>query len=174
MTTNDPKPATEATVNPDVPDVGAALTAVFEQKKADGSPRWVLADFHSTFPPMLVGLMAHTPFLEMSPDQQELTIMAMGQMGLDVDDSEEKIAATITDYVTKNPPNAELAAAIQNVIIKAFDSNDARLVDAGRKMAGQSAGDVAARAPKLGEKAPEGAISGADLARQMQKKIPIR
>lgn len=172
--TNEPKPSTVATVNPDVPDVGAALTAVFEQKKPDGSPRWVLADFNATFPPMLVGLMVHTPFLEMSPDQQELTIMAMGQMGLDVDDDDEKIAATITAYVTANPPNAELAAAIQAALIKGFDQNDARLVDASRKLGNQSASDVAARAPKLGEKAPEGAISGADLLRQMQKKIPLR
>src|SRR6185436_10604744 len=67
MTTSEPKPNTEAVVNEDVPDVGAALTAVFEQKNADGSPRWKLEDYHSTFPPLLLSLMAHTPFLEMSP-----------------------------------------------------------------------------------------------------------
>lgn len=170
----EPKPNTEAVVNADVPDVGAALTAVFEQKNADGSPRWKLEDYHSTFPPLLLSLMAHTPFLEMSPDQQELSIMAMGQVGLDVDATDEQISAAITDYVTKHPPNQELAAAIQAVLIKAFDKNDERLVDASRKLAGQSAADAAARAPKLGEKAPEGAMSGADLARQMQKKIPMR
>lgn len=158
----------------DVPDVGAALTAVFEQKNADGSPRWKLQDFHATFPPLLLSLMPHTPFLEMAPEQQELTLMAMGQMGLDVDATDEQIAATIEAYVKTNPPNAELAAAIQGVLVKAFADNEARLVDAGRKLGGQSAADVAARAPKLGEKPPEGAISGADLARQMQKKIPMR
>ncbi len=168
------KPATEAKVNEDVPDVGAALTAVFEQKNADGTPRWKLDDFHATFPPLLLSLMAHTPFLEMSPDQQELSIMAMGQVGLDVDATDEQIAATITDYVTKHPPNAALAAAIQNVLIKAFEKNDARLQDASRKLGGESAADAAARAPKLGAKAPEGSLTGADLARQMQKKIPMR
>jgi hypothetical protein len=95
----------ERVANEDVPDVGAALTALLEAKNADGSPRWSLKDFHATFPPMM---------------------------------------------------------------------HDARLVDAGHRLAGQSGADLAARAPKLGEKALEGAISGANLARQMQKKIPLR
>lgn len=172
--TTEPKPATAATINTDVPDVGAALTVILEAKNADGTPRWNLQDFHSTFPPVILNVMAHVPFLEMPPEGQELCLMAMGQMGLDVDASEEQISATVTDYITKNPPNPALLAEIQGVLIRAFDKNDARLVDAGRKLAGQSGADVAARAPKLGEKAPEGSVSGADLARQMQKKIPLR
>ena len=173
-TPTDPKPATTGTANPDVPDVAADLTRILEAKKPDGSPRWVLQDFHSTFPPMMMNLMTVVPFLEMPPEGQEMCIMAMGQMGLDVDATDDVIAATVTDYVTKNPPNQELLQEIQTMLVKAFDKNDARLVDAGRKLSGQTTGDLAKTAPKLGEKAPEGSVTGADLARQMQKKIPIR
>jgi hypothetical protein len=168
-----PTPHT-ARVNEDVPDVGAALTALLEAKNADGTPRWSLKDFHATFPPMMLHLMTHVPFLEMPPEGQELCLMAMGQMGLDTDATDEQIAVAVEAYVTANPPNQQLLAEIQGLLVKAFDQNDARLVDAGRKLAGQRSADLAARAPKLGEKAPEGAMSGADLARQMQKKIPLR
>lgn len=171
---SEPKPNTERITNEDVPDVGAALTELLEAKNADGAPRWSLKDFHATFPPMMLKLMTHVPFLEMSPEGQELCIMSMGQMGLDTDATDEQIATTVTAYITENPPNAQLLAEIQGLLVRAFDKNDARLVDAGRKLAGQSGADVAARAPRLGEKAPEGSMTGADLARQMQKKIPLR
>lgn len=171
---NEPKPNTERVTNEDVPDVAAALTELLEGKNADGTPRWSLKDFHATFPPMMLNLMTHVPFLEMPPEGQELCLMAMGQMGLDTDATDEQIASTIETYVTENPPNQQLLTEIQGLLIKAFDKNEARLVDAGRKLAGQSGADIAARAPRLGEKAPEGSITGADLARQMQKKIPLR
>jgi hypothetical protein len=175
MTTNDePKPATEGVHNPDVPDVAAELTRILEAKNADGTPRWSLQDFHATFPPMILGIMAHVPFLEMPPEGQELCLMAMGQMGLDTDATDEAIALAITSYVEQNPPNEAMLGEIQGMLIKAFDKNDARLIDASRKLAGQSAVDVAARVPKHGEKPKEGTVSGADLARQMQRKIPMR
>lgn len=173
-TPKDPTPNTEAIANPDVPDVAADLTRILEAKNADGSPKWVLQDFHSTFPPMMLNLMTVVPFLEMPPEGQEMCLMAMGQMGLDTDATDEQIAAIVTDYVQKNPPNEALLAEIQGVLIKAFDKNDARLVDAGRKLSGQTTGDLAKTAPKLGEKPPEGSVTGADLMRQMQKKIPLR
>ncbi len=170
----DVKLNTDAAVNEDVPDVAAELTRVLEAKNPDGSPKWKLTDFHSTFPPMMLNLMTHVPFLEMPPEGQELCIMAMGQMGLDIDATEEVIASTVEAYITANPPNEALLAEIQGVLIAAFEKNDARLQDAGRKLAGQKPSDIAARAPKLGEKAPEGSLTGADLARQMQGKIPMR
>lgn len=169
-----PTPNAERVVNADVPDVAAGLTAILEAKNADGTPRWNLKDFHATFPPMMLHLMTHVPFLELPPEGQELCLMAMGQMGLDTDATDEQIATAVAAYVAANPPNQQLLAEIQGLLAKAFDQNDARLVGAGRKLTGQSGADLAARAPKLGEKAPEGTVSGADLARQMQKKIPLR
>lgn len=170
----EPKAATESWQNPDLPDVGAELTRILEAKKADGTPRWSLQDFHATFPPMLMSIMAQVPFLEMPPEGQELCIMAMGQMGLDVDADEATIASTIEAYVTANPPNEEMLGEIKGVLESAFAKNADRLSDAGRKMSGVTAKDLAARAPKVGEKRPDGAVSGADLARQMQGKIPMR
>lgn len=170
----EPKMNTEGTHNEDVPDVAAELTRVLEAKNDDGTPRWKLQDFHATFPPMIMSIMAKVPFLEMPPEGQELCIMAMGQMGLDVDDDEAKIASTIEAYIAANPPNEEMLAEIKGVLERAFAKNDDRLVEASRKVTGTSAADLAARAPKLGEKRPEGAVSGADLARQMQGKIPMR
>jgi hypothetical protein len=171
MTTTPPP---ERGKRPDVPDIAAALTSLLEAKNADGSSRWSLQDFHSTFPPMMLHLMTIVPFLEMPPEGQELCLMAMGQIGLDTDATDEQIAAAIDAYVKSNPPNTELLGEIQRLLVKAFDKENERLIDAGRKLAGHSGADIAARAPKLGEKAPEGAITGADLARQMQKKIPLR
>jgi len=65
--TEELKPNTEAKVNEDVPDVAEALRRVLEAKGPDGSPRWTLKDFHATFPPMMLNLMTHVPFLEMRP-----------------------------------------------------------------------------------------------------------
>lgn len=142
-----------------VPDVAAALTAVLNAKKPDGSPKYSFEDFNATFPPMMISLLGHVKFEEMAPEAQELVVLSMGQVGLDVESTPADIEAKVTAYVAKHPPNDELLRAIQGVLVRAFTDAEEAVVDAGRKLTGEKIA-----APKLHEPKPAGSVDVRTLA----------
>lgn len=145
-------------------DVSTALTAVLNAKKPDGSPQFSFEDFQATFPPMILSLMGHVPFEQMAPEAQELAVLAMGQVGLEVTSSPADIEAKVTDYVARHPPNQDLLAAIQGVLVHAFTKAEDAVVKAGRELTGEKL-----NAPKLHEKRPDGAVD----VRALQPRIKL-
>lgn len=141
------------------PNVAHDLKQVLEAKNPDGTPKYTFVDFQATFPPMMISLLAHVPFEDMAPEAQELVVLAMGQLGLEIDSTKEQFDGALKAYVEKYPPNQELLAEIQGLLLAAATKSEDAIVEASRKMSGEKLS-----APKLGEEKPEGSVDVRKLA----------